>query len=145
MTHPITESMAKAFFASEYANAYDEAEMNGIDTGINPSGCDWMDLMPDEMDSGALKAADSLTRQLVRDNGKSLDELYDLAESLIETHGGGDRELDQDMFGHYLAMQAMGHGVGLDDAFGRAVYEAIKVPYVECSLEQDYFGIWEED
>jgi hypothetical protein len=52
-----------------------------------------------------------------------------------------DRDLTPELFGHYLAMQAMGHGVGLE-SFGRAVRDAINVPYVEFgshSLECDYF------
>jgi hypothetical protein len=74
----------------------------------------------------------------------TLEALFDKAEAIIETSGGGDRELSPEMFGHYLAMQAMGHGVGLSDAFGREVREAIKVPYLEFTnldLEGDYFPV----
>jgi hypothetical protein len=39
-------------------------------------------------------------------------------------------------------MQAMGHGVGLDDAFGPKARDIVRVPYVEFgshSLSKDYF------
>lgn len=139
----ILEAMAKAFFASAYADAYDSAVSEGIDPGFNPSGCEWMDLLPEEMDPAAEHAARTLAMDLQRVNGgMSLDELFMLTESVIAEHGGGDRDLSSEMFGNYLAMQAMGHGVGLSDAFGQAVDDAITVPYVEftdLSLERDYF------
>ena len=56
-------------------------------------------------------------------------EIFDVMPDTIES------------FGHYAAMQAMGHGVGLNDAFGDCA-EFIAVPYVEFgshSLEKDYF------
>lgn len=143
----IKTAMARAFFASAYADQWDDA---GI-TGLNPSGRDWMDMTPDETDPAALHAADTLTHDLARahpkcrmDDAFSLDLLYAVAvasqqrESTID----GDRDLLPDTFGHYLAMQAMGTGVGLRDAFGRAVYDAIRVPRVEFggySLSRDYF------
>jgi hypothetical protein len=138
----VQEAMAKAFFASAYADQYDECTSNGGDPGFSPSGCDWMDLIPDAMDPAAIHAAHNLTADLLRANKSgSLAELMEFAEKLGPN---GDRDLTSDMFGHYLAMQAMGHGVGLYDAFGKAVYKGIKVPYTEfsgASLENDYFPV----
>lgn len=77
-------------------------------------------------------------KDIERVNGKTLPELFDI----VETIGEGDRPNTMEFFGHYCAMQAMGHGVGLCDAFGSDVYKAIRVPYVEFgshSLEKDYF------
>lgn len=143
----IKAAMARAFFASAYADQWDDA---GV-TDLNPSGRDWMDLTPEETDPAALHAAETLTHDLARANLKcqmdgafSLDLLYAVAvaaqqrESTID----GDRDLTPATFGHYLAMQAMGTGVGLRDAFGRAVGDAIRVPRVEFggySLSRDYF------
>lgn len=42
--------------------------------------------------------------------------------------GGGDRDPTEENFGWYAAMQAMGRGVGLDDAFGFRV----EVPRTEA-------------
>jgi hypothetical protein len=72
-----------------------------------------------------------------RVNNKSIHHLM----SIIERDGDGDRPNTIEMFGHYAAMQAMGHGVGLHDAFGSDIHDKIKIPYVEfssCSLEKDY-------
>ena len=136
----IRDAMAKVFFARAYADQYEEAE----NPGFSASGCDWLDLMPDDMDSAALHAADTLVMNLQRANGgKSVESLL----GLVREHSAGDREATAEMFGHYLAMQAMGHGVGLGDAFGRVVYESVKVPYVEFSggsLVNDYFTNQEE-
>jgi len=72
-----------------------------------------------------------------RVNGKTLDQLM----AIIEDQGDGDRPNTAEYFGHYAAMQAMGCGVGLYDAFGPDVYGLIKVPDIEFgaySLERDY-------
>jgi hypothetical protein len=132
MEELIKEAMAKAFFASAWADAADEA-------GESLSGCEIMDVMPSEIDPGAVRAAEYLAGAMVRDNGKSLTDML----TWIETVADGDREPTADMFGHYAAMQAMGTGVGLSDAFGYEVREAIRVPYREFSqfnLERNYFG-----
>ena len=131
----IREHMARAFFASAWADAAEEA-------GDPPRG-EIMDLMPSELDPAAIKAADALAADLARVNGKSLDELM----AVVERAGDGDRDNTAEMFGHYAAMQAMGHGVGLYDAFGSAVDDAIKVPRVEfgsLDLSRDYFSEDEE-
>jgi hypothetical protein len=46
-----------------------------------------------------------------------------------------------EVYAHYCAMQSMGQGVGLSDAFGSAAAARITIPYVEFgsySLEKDY-------
>jgi hypothetical protein len=129
----IRDHMARAFFASAWADACEEAEESEM-----ISGREIMEVMPDEIDPAAIHAARTLAIDVVRANGKSL---FDLM-AIVERDGDGDRANTAEMFGHYLAMQAMGHGVGLSDAFGDVVADAIKVPYVEFgaySLERDYF------
>lgn len=125
--------MARAFFGSAWADACEDAGESSI-----MSGCDILDIMPDELDPAATRAADELTADMERDNDATIDELFRRACDVWN----GDRDATPEMFGHYCAMQAMGTGVGLDDAAGRAVYEAIRVPYHEfgsCHLERDYF------
>lgn len=124
---------ARAFFASAWADMCDE-DGPGI-----PSGAEVMDIMPDEIDSAARHAARTLMMDMERANGKTIEALM----SDIQGIADGDRDATMEFFGHYSAMQAMGHGVGLYDAFGRDVYESITVPYVEFgshSLERDYFA-----
>ncbi|WP_213303499.1 hypothetical protein [Paraburkholderia sacchari] len=138
----IERATARAFFASAWAEQYDEAD----DPGFSMSGRDFMSVIPGEADSAAVHAASTLVADLCRANRcVAMDELF-MRCSAMHSHEPdrrrGDRPLTPDNFGHYLAMQAMGHGVGLADAFGDAVYRAIKVPYVEfggASLERDYF------
>lgn len=139
-THEQTKhGMALAFFASAYADQAD-------DCGQPLSG-EIMDQLPADMDPAALHAADTLAADTLRTNGlKSacfdLESLYLRAdEARDNSDDKGDRELTPELFGHYLAMQAMGTGVGLE-SFGDAVRDNIRVPYVEFgaySLEKDYF------
>jgi hypothetical protein len=135
----IKASMAKAFFASAWADLQEEKDADD-ETAVNLSGCEIMDVMPDEIDPAAIHAANTLAMDMERTNGKPLADIYHFAVDVKE-FCRGDRTLNEDYFGHYCAMQAMGHGVGLQDAFGSAVYEAIKIPYVEFgshSLQKDY-------
>lgn len=137
----ITHHAALAFFACAYADQADDASqsMQG----------EIMDQLPAVIDSAALSAAETLLIQTTAANGYAgqlagcIFCLYGKAQALQETapDDTGDRELNPEMFGHYLAMQAMGTGVGLE-SFGAAVRDGITVPYLEFggySLAGDYF------
>ncbi|WP_247537479.1 hypothetical protein [Ralstonia pseudosolanacearum] len=142
----IKAAMARAFFVSAYADAWDDAQQwGGVAADINPAGRDWMELAPEETDPAALRAADTLAMDVLRANAwvNSLPELLTFLQSSIPH--GGERPRTAKMLGHYLAMQAMGSGVGLCDAFGKAAHETILVPYVEFgahSLFRDYFSTY---
>lgn len=121
---------ALAFFASAWA---DQAEENG-----ESLRGEIMDQIPEDIDPAAIHAATTLAMDMERLNSRSIAEMM---EDIIRI-ADGDRPETLEYFGHYAAMQAMGHGVGLYDAFGKEVYELIKVPYIEFgsySLERDYF------
>lgn len=140
----VKQGIARAFFLSAYADAYENAD----DSSANKqklghmAGRDWDAVAPRENDSAAKEAAETLADKLQKDN-----DMGDLA--LLYHHAmdakefcRGDRTLTPFNFGFYCAMQAMGHGVGLAEAFGDAVREAVKVPYLEfsfCDLASDYF------
>ncbi|MGH9931704.1 MAG: hypothetical protein ACREA9_21080 [Pyrinomonadaceae bacterium] len=131
----IKRGMELAFFGSAYADQADECDQ--------PMRGEIMDQLPDTIDPAAVHAAKTLEADLInanRGNGcATLTELYRYAESLPAD--GSDRELSPELFGHYLAMQGMGTGVGLE-SFGYAVRDSINVPYCEFgshSLENDYF------
>lgn len=119
-----------AFFASAWA---DQQEENG-----HSLRGEIMDQIPDAVDPAATHAAITLAMDMERLNSKSIAQMVEDIVNVAEW----DRPATMEHFGHYAAMQAMGHGVGLQDAFGYDVYELTKVPYVEFgsySLEQDYF------
>jgi len=134
----ITRHMAKAFFASAWADAADEAG-EGV-----AGGRDVMDVMPHVTDPAAIEAATDLAAAMCEDHGCHVIENVFKRVAVIQRNTGdsGDREVTPEMFGHYCAMQAMGHGVGLYDAFGSEVYNQIKVRHFEFgshSLAKEYF------
>lgn len=115
---------SRAFFASAWADAVEE------------SG-EIMSQMPIDIDPAAIHAAETLLNDMLRANNVSE------AATLLCMVGAseGDRPATMEYFAHYAAMQAMGHGVGLADAFGHDASERVRVPYVEFgdySLEKDY-------
>jgi len=124
---------SRAFFASAWADMADECESDVISMGV-----EIMSVMPDETDPAAIHAANTLMMDIERINGKPLEALI----KIIQEKGDGDRPNTIEHFGHYAALQAMGHGVGLYDAFGSEVYDVVKVPHIEFgsySLSKDYF------
>lgn len=93
-------------------------------------GQEILDIMPATIDSAALHAADTLANMMEQSAGMGLDSLFLTL--------GTCKPITADQFGHYCAMQAMGHGVGLFDFD----IDHIAVPYVEFgshSLQKDYF------
>ena len=98
----IREGIAKALFASAWADYQEE-----FDTGEIGAGTQIMDVMPDHIDQAAYAAA-----------GKILAEFQDLnggwSASHLHSNFLGKIKEPED-FGHYIGMQAMGHGVGLFD------------------------------
>lgn len=112
---------ARAFFACAWADMVEDAG-------------EIMDQMPDEIDPAATHAARTLLVDMLRAN-----RCADAAALLARCPDEGDRPHTVAMLGHYAAMQAMGHGVELGDAFGD--HDCLIVPYCEFgphSLENDY-------
>ena len=117
---------ARAFFASAWADQMEE-------NGVTLRG-EIMSQMPDEIDPAAIHAARTLLHDMLRANGAQ-----DAGALLARCPDEGDRPHTLATLGHYSAMQAMGHGVGLGDAFGDP--DCLIVPYIEFgshSLEKDY-------
>lgn len=129
----ILENMAKAFFACAWA---DYSEQVGPHY---PAGCEIMDAMPDELDPAATAAAERLAAALERAHGLPISEIFRRAVAISEANNAGDRERTPEMFGHYAAMGAMGHGVGLWDALGSAACDFVERQgphkfYIEFSM-----------
>lgn len=136
----VRRGMAKAFFANAFADLMEEA-------GTPLSG-EIMDQTPVLIDPAALHAADTLMIQFLDQfvfQEPGLTETQKIAAIFmkavnVQGDDKGDRELEPELFGHYLAMQAMGTGVGLE-SFGNAVRDVLPVPYLEFgshSLQYDY-------
>ena len=135
----IEYAMARAFFCSAYADMAEEADTRKAKRLVTSmSGRDWMDVLPDGTDPGAVHAAKTLMNDMASRNLSGVQALWHVSTTMAN----GDRTCTPENFGHYCAMQAMGHGVGLGDAFGQDVYEKVIVPHVEFgshSLQKDYF------
>ena len=117
---------ARAFFASAWADQMDEA-------GDPPRG-EILTQLPAVTDPAAHHAAATLLHDMLRANCCA-----DAGDLLARCPDEGDRPHTLATLGHYAAMQAMGHGVGLGDAFGD--HDCLIVPYIEFgshSLEKDY-------
>ena len=95
------------------------------------SGKEITSIMPQEFDSSAWHAADCLIFGMESENKMPIDSVHATCCA--------DIPLTAADFGHYSAMQSMGHGVGL---FDYGVTDQTRVPYVEFgshSLQRDYF------
>ena len=126
MNNQFLHHAARAFFASAWADQMEE-------NGVTLRG-EIMSQMPDEIDPAAIHAARTLLHDMLRANGSQ-----DAGALLARCPDEGDRPHTLETLGHYSAMQAMGHGVGLGDAFGDD--DCLIVPYIEFgshSLEKDY-------
>lgn len=132
MQSRIRHGMARAFFASAWA---DQCEETGHSRML--SGKEITEIMPRTIDPAAVHAAKTLHFDLERVN--LVNGAHQLLPLMYAAHPGEPR-LSLELWGHYAAMQAMGHGVGLWE-YG-IEGEALAVPNVEFgsySLERDYF------
>lgn len=131
----ILEHMARAFFATAWADWSDN-----YGPGTQGNGVDVMDEMPDEIDPAARHAAGRLVERLESLHGKSIEEVFKRA---VEISGdAGDRPKTPEMFGHYAAMGAMGHGVSLYDALGCEAAEYVNTS--ACYMEFSPYDLDEE-
>ena len=143
----IKRGMSLAFFCCAYADMAEEAG--------EPLSGEIMEHLPEETDPAAIHAADTLAIQLC-DGYNFAEPGLNLTQKLASLYvgacklpkDGADRELSPELFGHYLAMEAMGTGVGME-SFGHAVSELFStIPYVEFgshSLQKDYFQTSEDE
>lgn len=100
----IVEHAALAFYGCAWADLVSE------EGSENLSGVDILDVVPMPIPKEAMDTARSLIEDVETNNKADITTLYKnvLALPAIETE-----ELTPSLFGHYLAMEALGHGVGL--------------------------------
>lgn len=101
----LLQGMAKALFADAFAE-------QGENLGVSFSQMDIMDLIPDEIDPSALFAAKLLYTLF---NSRMESEGFILHTEVFAWYTWQWGFNDIEHFGHYVAMQALGHGVGLFD------------------------------
>lgn len=136
---------AKAFFVSAYADFVEEG--HSTDNELTKAerkarlklprpgaGEDWCDYAP-EPPPAAFALAGELWAALEATNKANMYMLAERAEKADTEHVSKcekckENGFDAEEFGHYLAMQAMGHGVSWFDDHGD--FE-IEIPHIECS------------
>lgn len=116
----IFESAARALFVSAWGDREEEE-------GRTYPGEDLMNVAPETPDD-ARAAAAGLFKSTELVNKKPIEQLYQQA---LDRSGREESERTRDLFGHYLAMEALGHGVGLADEFDK---HGVKVPDVTFYL-----------
>lgn len=114
----IIHGMARALFVDNWAMGEEERGRRW------PPGSDLMDLAPRTPSRAVLKAA-RLARRIEQGNRATLPQIYDRA---LAAPGRHLREPTPCDFGHYLAMQSLGHGVSWFDDHPSF---PLKLPYIE--------------
>lgn len=122
------DGAAAAIWASTYISAVEELAEDGANElydYLNPgAGGAWEDVLP-EVPEAALKQARAFAKELVRVNkAKSMEKLLAKAANA----DGGD--VDEEEFGYYTAMPALGEGVSWFDDHGDF---DLKLPNIEPS------------
>ena len=104
---------AKAFFVTAYADYVEEPEAEDDRSHLARAsgGEDWMDCAP-ALPPNAFALAGELWANLEDSNPHVGCGVYSLADLARQADHDG---IDPEEFGHYLAMQAMGHGVSWFD------------------------------
>lgn len=120
----IIEAMAKALFVSAWADKEEEEGRTHNDQG-------YMDISPATTPEAFWKARE-LASLIESVNGMSLEALYEKAAS---TEGKHYKEPTSKDFGHYLTMQALGHGVSW---FNDHPQFDLKIPHIEFYLNSGH-------
>jgi hypothetical protein len=122
------EGAARAFFVTAYADHVENCDDfdDDHDYAKPGPGGDWCDSAP-EAPPNAYALAGELWAKLAAANPDGAG-VYTLADLAAEADG---KAIDAESFGHYLAMQAMGHGVSWFDDHKRF---PMVIPHMECSM-----------
>ncbi len=120
----IVGAMARALFVTAWADAEEEA-------GRTHHG-ELMDLAP-ETTPEAIDAAEALSREFEEKNQTAFDVMYETAAAM-EDHDVSPTPED---FGHYTAMEALGHGVSWKDDHPK---HGFAVPNVDFSVTPAQYG-----
>lgn len=127
---PILQGAARALFVQAYASRQEERRSEGRKVRVAGPGEDWMDVAPKTSRDAVVAAAMLLAKLEERNGGSVLEILYRAAraDGMDGNDTSGQYRTD---FGHYIAMQAVGHGVSWFDNHAR--FELF-IPHCEFSL-----------
>jgi hypothetical protein len=123
----ILDGMSRALFVTAYADGVEDGSLEGDEA---KGGEDWMDVAP-STGADAKAFAKKLATQFEQKNGMPLWALYAKARSADGKHR---EDPDPDLFGHYIVMRALGHGVSWEDDHPDI---DIKYPNTEYNWSQD--------
>jgi hypothetical protein len=129
LLNTIIDGMARALFVQAYADAVEQGE---IDVAAACMGQDWMDIAP-ETPKYAYNQAWRLLGKIEELNKSSIHSLHYQAYKADGINYYHDEEYAR-LFGHYLAMQSLGHGVSWFDDHTKF---DLKLPYFEFELEDE--------
>jgi hypothetical protein len=133
-TDSFLHGAARAFFVTAYADFVEDFERENDDHEYIEacSGQDWMDCSPETTPAYAYALADELLAGIKASNPDLEHGVHSAQELAKEADG---EKPDPDLFGHYFAMQSMGHGVSWFDSHN---HFPLTLPRIECS--QDSFN-----
>lgn len=129
----LIDSISRTLFVDAWATKQENLREDGKKSKDPGPGGDWFDIAP-KTNAEARNAAHQLIGRIEQLNGWNLPAIFNQAV----VQGGKD---DPDKFGHYLAMQALGHGVawtdtepefGLPEIGGKM--KKFKLPHIEFYL-----------
>ena len=114
----IIDSFTRTLFVQAYATFVEQANEDGEDTSDLPQpgpGEDWMDSAPETPESAVQAGLDGIAA-IEKRYGVPIEELAFIAsEECLKTRCHASRDHNAEAFGHYLAMQYVGHGVSWSD------------------------------
>lgn len=116
----ITTSMARTLFVTAWADRQEERR-------ISYPGQNLFDVAP-QTSKAAFKAAWDLVKKLEAANKLTIFEVYDQA---LQKANLEDTEKNREEFGYLAAMEALGHGVTLEDGFPG---HSLEIPDMEFTL-----------
>lgn len=148
------EGAAKAFFATAYADFVEEGHSTDneltdderearLDLPRPGAGEDWMDYIP-EVPPAAYALAGELWALIGSKSdvfGSKINGacgVYSLAERAEAADG---EKPDPEQFGHYMAMQAMGHGVSWFDDHKGFTMVMPSIECSQCSFSDEAYGL----
>lgn len=123
----IVRAAARAAFTDHWVR---EQEYKAEETGRRPPwprGANLEDYVPRKTPKSATVWAEKLIARVEKDSREDIVSMYDRLEAM----SGHRRTPTPDLFGHYIAMEALGHGVSWSDDHP---YEGLSVP------NMDYYG-----